>query len=62
MLVGSESDPTSLWRAYAALGCQFIRNIFSEVGYRYYYDDFRDGNFLYQLSLHGAQITVGLTF
>jgi hypothetical protein len=48
--------------AYAALGCQFARNIFSEVGYRYYYDDFRDGNFLYQLSLHGAQVTVGLTF
>jgi len=48
--------------AYAALGYQFNRNIFSEVGYRYYYDDFRDGNFLYQLSLHGAQVTVGLTF
>jgi hypothetical protein len=48
--------------AYAALGYQFTSNIFSEVGYRYYYDDFRDGNFLYQLSLHGAQVTVGLTF
>ena len=48
--------------AYAALGYQFTRSIFSEVGYRYYYDDFRDGNFLYQLSLHGAQVTVGLTF
>ena len=48
--------------AYAALGCQFTRNIFSEVGYRYYYDDFRDGNFLYQLSLHGAQVTVGIKF
>jgi hypothetical protein len=48
--------------AYAALGCQLTRDIFSEVGYRYYYDDFRDGNFLYQLSLHGAQVTVGLTF
>jgi hypothetical protein len=47
---------------YAALGCQITRNIFSEVGYRYLYDDFRDTNFLYQLSLHGAQITVGLTF
>jgi hypothetical protein len=44
------------------IGYQFTRNIFSEVGYRYYYDDFRDGNFLYQLSLHGAQVTVGLTF
>jgi hypothetical protein len=49
-------------QAYAALGCQFTRNIFSEVGYRYLYDDFRDTNFLYQLSLHGAQVTVGLTF
>src|SRR5260370_656427 len=47
---------------YAALGCQITRNIFSEVGYRFLYDDFRDTNFLYQLSLHGAQITVGINF
>jgi hypothetical protein len=47
---------------YAAIGCQITRNIFTEVGYRYLYDDFRDTNFLYQLSLHGAQITVGLKF
>src|SRR5271166_5698057 len=52
-------------QAYAALGCQITRNIHAEVGYRYYYDDFRDesaSDFLYQLALHGAQITVGLTF
>ena len=52
-------------QAYAALGCQITRSIFTEVGYRYLYDDFRDENandFLYQLSLHGAQITVGLKF
>ena len=52
-------------QAYAALGCQLTRNIFSEVGYRYLYDDFRDesaNDFLYQLSLHGAQVTVGITF
>jgi outer membrane autotransporter protein len=52
-------------QAYAALGCQLTRSIFSEVGYRYLYDDFRDegaDNFLYQLALHGAQITVGMTF
>jgi hypothetical protein len=47
---------------YAALGCQITRNIFSEIGYRYLYDDFRDTNFLYQMSLHGAQITVGIKF
>jgi outer membrane autotransporter protein len=52
-------------QAYAALGCQVTRNIYAEVGYRYLYDDFRDesaNDFLYQLSLHGAQITVGLNF
>jgi hypothetical protein len=49
-------------QVYAALGCQITRNLFSEVGYRYYYDDYRDTNFLYQLALHGAQITVGLKF
>jgi hypothetical protein len=49
-------------QAYAALGCQITRNIFSEAGYRYLYDDFRDNNFLYQLSTQGAQITFGIKF
>jgi hypothetical protein len=52
-------------QVYAALGCQITRNMFSEVGYRYYYDDFRDesaNGFLYQLALHGAQITLGIKF
>ena len=52
-------------QAYAALGCQITRIVHAEVGYRYLYDDFRDesaNGFLYQVSLHGAQITVGLTF
>ena len=53
------------WQGYAALGCQLTRLIYAEAGYRYLYDDFRDesaNDFLYQLSLHGAQITVGLKF
>jgi outer membrane autotransporter protein len=52
-------------QAYAALGCQVTRSIYTEIGYRYLYDDYRDesaNDFLYQLSLHGAQITVGLRF
>jgi hypothetical protein len=52
-------------QAYAALGCQLTRSIFSEVGYRYLYEDFRDqgaNDFLYQLALQGAQITVGMKF
>jgi hypothetical protein len=50
-------------QAYAALGCQITRNIYCEVGYRYLYDDFRDEgatDFLYQMSLHDAQISPGL--
>ena len=55
-----------VWQGYAAVGCQITRNIYSEVGYRAYYDDFRDesdhNNFLYQIWLHSVQITVGLKF
>jgi len=47
---------------YAALGCQITRQVYSEVGYRFLYDDFRDTNFLYQMAMHGAQITLGLKF
>ena len=53
------------WQGYAALGCQITRNIYSEVGYRALYDDFRDEgdhDFLYQLWYQGAQITTGLKF
>jgi hypothetical protein len=52
-------------QAYAALGCQITRHVHAEVGYRYLYDDFRDASangFLYQVSLHGAQITAGINF
>jgi hypothetical protein len=52
-------------QAYGALDCQITRNIYSEVGYRYLYDEFRDesaGDFLYKMSLHGAQITAGINF
>lgn len=33
-------------QAQAALGCQITRNIHSEVGYRFLYDDYHDTNFL----------------
>src|SRR6516162_2843946 len=52
-------------QVYGALGCQITRCIRAEAGYRYYYDDFRDesaNGFLYQLSFHGPQINVALTF
>jgi hypothetical protein len=50
--------------AYGALGCQITRNLFSEVGFRYLYEDFRDESvgYLYQISFYGPQITAGLRF
>jgi hypothetical protein len=51
--------------AYGALGFQVARNIRAEVGYRYYYDDFRDEqnrDFLYQMSVHGPEITTYIDF
>jgi hypothetical protein len=53
------------WQGYAALGCEITRNIYSEVGYRALYDDYRDEsdrNFLYKLWFQGVQITAGLRF
>ena len=52
------------FQAYGGLGCELTRNIFSEVGYRYLYDDFRDESvgYLYQLSTRGVQLKVGLRF
>ena len=50
------------WETYAALGCQITRNIYSEVGYRYLYVDYDTTNLIFQGSLRGAQITVGINF
>jgi outer membrane autotransporter protein len=56
--VGSEIT----WEAYAALGCQITRNIYSEVGYRYLYLDYDTTSFIFQGSFRGAQITAGINF
>jgi outer membrane autotransporter protein len=56
--VGSEIT----WEVYGALGCQITRNIYSEVGYRYLYLDYDTTSFIFQGSLRGAQVTVGLRF
>lgn len=51
--------------AYAALGCQLSPNLRTEVGFRYYYDNFRDENnrdFFYRMTVYGPQITALLDF
>jgi hypothetical protein len=49
-------------QAYGALGCHVTRSIYSELGFRYLYDDYDSGGFLYKVSTYGPQITAGIQF
>ena len=49
-------------QAYGALGCQITRSIYSELGFRYLYDDYDSGGFLFKVSTYGPQVTAGITF
>ena len=49
-------------QAYGGLGCQITRRIYSELGYRYLFDDYDSDGFLYRVSTYGPQITTGITF
>lgn len=49
-------------QAYAGLGCNLTRNIYSELGFRYLYEDYDSGGFLYNASTYGPQITAGIQF
>ena len=49
-------------QAYGGLGCHITRSIYSELGFRYLYDDYDSGGFLYKVSTYGPQITTGITF
>jgi hypothetical protein len=59
---GVASDFTS--QGYAALGCQVTRNIYSELGFRYLYDHYKDDSngFLWKTWTYGPQITAGIIF
>lgn len=48
--------------AYGAFGCQFTKNIYGELGYKYLYDDYHRNGFLWKTSTAGAQLTLGLRF
>jgi hypothetical protein len=49
-------------QAYAGLGCNLTRNIYSELGFRYLYEDYDSGGYLYRISTYGPQVTAGLQF
>ncbi len=49
-------------QAYGALGCHVTRSIYSELGFRYLYDDYDSGGYLYKVSTYGPQFTAGIEF
>lgn len=50
------------WNVQASLGVNFTRNIFGEIGYRYYYMDYSNGGTLYNGAESGIFSGVGVKF
>jgi len=51
-----------MWQVEGVIGINLTHCIFSEIGYRALGADFRDNNFVFDVVLHGPQITTGITF
>lgn len=50
------------WNVIGALGVNFTRNLFAELGYRYMYVDYQNSNLLYQMNSYGIYSSIGLKF
>ena len=51
-----------MWQVEGVIGVNLTHSIFTEVGYRALGADFEDNNFVFDMVLHGPQITTGITF
>jgi hypothetical protein len=58
--VGVGCDLT--WQAEAVLGCQLTSRIFAEADYPALSIDYDNDGLLYDVIMHGAQVTVGIQF
>jgi hypothetical protein len=59
---GFDVGSTVTVQACGGLGVHITRSIYSELGFRYLYDDYDSGGFLYKTSTYGPQITTGISF
>lgn len=59
---GFDTGSNIAWFAQAALGVNFSRNIFGELGYRYTYTDYTNNGFLYQMNQYGIFAGLGVKF
>jgi hypothetical protein len=51
-----------MWEVEGVIGINITRSIFTEIGYRALGGDFEDKNFVFDVVMHGPQITTGITF
>jgi hypothetical protein len=51
-----------MWQVEGVIGINLTHSIFTEIGYRALGADFEDNNFVFDVVLHGPQITTGITF
>ena len=51
-----------MWEVEGVIGINLTRSIFTEIGYRALGGDFEDNNFVFDVVMHGPQITTGITF
>jgi hypothetical protein len=49
-------------QVYGALGYQITPRISAEAGYRFLYMDYNTTALIYQVALHGAQISMSFSF
>jgi len=49
-------------QGYGGLGCHVTRTIYSELGFRFLYEDYDSGGFLYKVWTYGPQFTAGIQF
>ena len=51
-----------MWQVEGVIGINLTHCIFTEIGYRALGANFEDANFVFDVVLHGPQITTGITF
>jgi len=59
---GFGAGSTIAWNVEASLGVNFTRNVFAELGYRYFYMDYTNGGALYQAGQYGVFLGLGTRF
>ncbi|MEX1119467.1 MAG: hypothetical protein WEB60_11820 [Terrimicrobiaceae bacterium] len=50
------------WNVQSTIGINFTRNIFAELGYRYFYVDYENDGFVYNMNSYGVFSSIGFKF